>query len=162
MLVILFGLPASGKNYIGEIFKKDFGFFFYDADDDLTPQMKELFAQEKIIPDEILTEYVNHFIQRIKKLRKTNKKLVVSQCLSKDRNRKLILQHFPDAKFILVKARANIRSARSTSRAHIVNENLAKKVTKIFERPKIQHYTINNNKRRDQIKIQIKKFLKSI
>lgn len=41
MLLILFGLPGCGKNYVGEILQSSFGFYFYDGDDALTDDMRD-------------------------------------------------------------------------------------------------------------------------
>jgi shikimate kinase len=34
-LLVLFGLPGTGKTYVGKILEKDFGFFLHDGDTDL-------------------------------------------------------------------------------------------------------------------------------
>ena len=40
-LIILFGLPGTGKTYVGKVFEKYFDYYFYDGDNDLTPEMRE-------------------------------------------------------------------------------------------------------------------------
>ena len=41
MLIYLYGLPAAGKNFVGEIFKNNFNFYFQDADEYLPKLMKD-------------------------------------------------------------------------------------------------------------------------
>jgi gluconokinase len=48
MLLILFGLPGSGKNFVGRILQEDFGFLFHDADDDLPDEMREAIQSQQI------------------------------------------------------------------------------------------------------------------
>ena len=40
MLIYLYGLPGTGKNFIGTIFQNNFNFVFQDADDYLPINMK--------------------------------------------------------------------------------------------------------------------------
>ena len=40
MLIILFGLSGSGKNFVGNVLVKHFGFYFWDTDDALLDEMK--------------------------------------------------------------------------------------------------------------------------
>ena len=32
MFLYLFGLPAAGKNYVGQVLAEEFGYTFYDGD----------------------------------------------------------------------------------------------------------------------------------
>ena len=40
MIIYLYGLPAVGKNFIGELLKERYGFYFQDADKYLPKEMK--------------------------------------------------------------------------------------------------------------------------
>ena len=40
MLIYLYGLPGAGKNFIGEVYKNKFNFYFKDADEYLPEKMK--------------------------------------------------------------------------------------------------------------------------
>jgi shikimate kinase len=64
LLIILFGLSGSGKNYVGRILRDDFGFLFYDADTDLTPEMQDAIKRQMLIPD-FQTRCAMHFSRRL-------------------------------------------------------------------------------------------------
>ena len=51
MLLILFGLPEAGKNFVGDILKEEFDFFYYDIDDDIPEELKEVVRQGEIIEE---------------------------------------------------------------------------------------------------------------
>lgn len=163
MIIILFGLPAAGKNYVGKIFEKYFNFFFYDADDDLTPEMKKAVRQKQLFTDDMRDKYYNNVVQKIKILSKKYDNLVVAQALPKEKYRVLIAQHVPKAKFIFIKSLVKHLKNRLQSRKHIINEQYAPKVFQYFEEPQIKHQVIDNseNDDKEKIKVQIREILKN-
>jgi len=42
ILIILFGLPGAGKNFVEDILRDEFEFFYYDIDDDIPEKIKEI------------------------------------------------------------------------------------------------------------------------
>lgn len=159
MLTILFGLPCAGKNYVGEIFEKHFSYYFYDADDDLTPEIKKEIKKGIMISDEMRGRYYNDILGKVKILTKKYSNLVMSQAFIKRKYRHLFLDHFPDSKFILIHAEQGIKEQRSKNRKHIVDTKYMKKIKKCFETPEIKHYLIENNKGEKEIIKQINKII---
>ena len=163
MLLIVFGSPGAGKNYICEVLKKDFSFHFYDIDNDITTAQKRAIAQGIILSDETRTRFFNKVVQKVKKIRAKNNRLAIAQAFIKEKHRKLFLSNFPEAKFIYVKAKQEIINSRLGSRNHLITKNYADRINKIFEKPIIPHYVINNdNNGEKDIKIQIRKLLNDI
>lgn len=161
MMIILFGYPAAGKTFVGEIIQKDFGFHFYDGDDDLTPEVKELIKQEKSVTDELREVYFQKVIEKLTGLRKKHKNIVFAQALTREKHRWLIKKHFPKATFILVKARAATVRKRLQTRKHLITQRYAEKVIKSYEKPKIPCTILINDGTKEKIKQQIRNILKT-
>ena len=71
MLIYLYGLPGTGKNFIGEIFKSRFNFYFQDADEYLPIKMKNKLKNGKHFTKEDVCEYHHIIANKIFKLRET-------------------------------------------------------------------------------------------
>src|SRR5579859_1531112 len=115
ILYILFGLPGTGKTFIGKIFKQDFNFYFYDGDKDLPKDMKVAINSQSVITDAMRDIFFHNLIQSIKKARKKYKKIVVAQTFIKEKYRLLLLDEIPDAKFILIQTDTDVRELRLTN-----------------------------------------------
>ncbi len=162
MILILFGLPGSGKNYIGKIIEKDYNFLFHDGDVDLTAKMKKSVKRGTIITKKMRKEFYNCLVKKIKKLNKIKNNIVIAQSIPKEKYRNFILKNFPDAKFILIKAKHKIIEGRLLKRKHLASYDYCKKVHKIFEKPKIKYKIINNDLGNKKIRMQLRDFLKKI
>jgi gluconate kinase len=160
MIVVLFGLLGCGKNYVGKIFE-EFGFHFYDADQDLTPMMKNAILNHQVFTDEMRDEYFDIVISRIAELKECHKDLVVAQALFKNKHRQKILKAFPDAQFIWIQSALELISERLTARAnHIAGKSYGELVNSHFETPTIPCEILMNNDGREEVLDQIKSILK--
>ncbi|MBU1203207.1 hypothetical protein KKH39_04175 [Patescibacteria group bacterium] len=72
-----------------------------------------------------------------------------------------MLDNFPEAKFILLKADKDIMAKRLVGRQHFVSKKYADELEKIFEEPKIDCYTLYNNNGEEEIISQFKNFYKN-
>jgi len=159
MLIILFGYPASGKNFVGEIMKDDFNFFFYDGDNDLTPEIKKLVKQGRIVREKLRDDYFRKLIKKLEKLQRKYTNIVFSQAFTKEKHRKLFAKHFPNAKFLFIETPTDIICQRLKDRKHLIDEAYAKKIMSYYETPKITHQIITNDSKKKEIKIQLRKIL---
>lgn len=144
MILVLFGLPATGKSYIGKLLEDEFGFFFYDGDEDLTPQMKKAIKEKRIFTDDMRDVFFQNLITSVKRLKKTQTKLVVAQAFIKEKYRKQFVKHFPQTRFILIQTKNKVRTNRLTQRNDLDLEYV-EKMNKLFEKPAIKHFVIENN-----------------
>ena len=149
MIIILFGLPGVGKNYIGDFLSRKYNFYFYDADKAMTPKVKELVKQNKIVCNRDREECFNIVVEKIHTLAQKHQNIVIGQALLKNKHRLFFAKKFPKAIFILVKAKLEIRRVRVVSRKHHVSEEYAKKVEHLFEKSTIKNYVIENSKTGD-------------
>jgi gluconokinase len=163
MLLILFGLSGSGKNYVGRMLRDEYGMYFYDADTDLTPEMRDAIRNQQIIPDAVRDTFFQQVVERIGQLRMREANLVVSQAIYKEKHRELILRNFPDAQFIWIKAPLDVimeRLARRTDNPSTLT--YAEKILSIFEQPRIRHFVLDNADGTDEVKRQIEQILATL
>lgn len=162
-LIILFGLPGTGKTYIGKVFEKYFNYYFYEGDNDLTKEMKEAIKTKTVFTDEMRSSYFKTLISKIQNLKSKHKNLVIAQTFIKEKYRVDLLEKLPDAKFILVETKTTIREKRLIERKdYPLDLEYARKMEINFDKPIINHVTIVNDYDGEkniekQIKLKIKK-----
>ncbi len=69
MLIYLFGLPAAGKNYVGEVLAEEFGYTFYDGDLDLTPEMRDAVREGRPFTEVMRDRFYAVLVGRLAALR---------------------------------------------------------------------------------------------
>lgn len=145
-LIILFGLPGTGKTYVGKIFEKYFDFYFYDGDNDLTEEMKEAIKVQKVFTNQMRDVFFEKLIKSILNLKFKHKKLAVAQTFIKDKYRVDLINKIPETKFILIKTKKSIREKRLNQRTNCpLKIEYARKMNVNFDKPMINHLTIANN-----------------
>ncbi|MDI1353116.1 MAG: shikimate kinase [bacterium] len=156
MLVILFGLSGVGKTYVGQVLSQCKSFFFFDADELLTDEMKECIANKKSFTQEIRDRYFLLLIDKLTLLCSKYKHVVVSQAFYKNKNREQVLAVFPESLFILIESDLKSIMKRIALRQGVVDEEYAKKISSEFEVPKHTYYTVTNelDKNRDYLLAQ--------
>src|ERR1700722_6120517 len=100
MLIILFGLSGSGKNFVADILANRFNFHFFDADSVLPQEMRDCIKQKNMFTQAMrdrFTETIKTNISHLERIHE-NKNLVVAQALYKEKNRNEIQEAFPEAK----------------------------------------------------------------
>jgi gluconate kinase len=156
MLLILFGLPGSGKSYIGNILKEEFGFYHYEADEDLTSEIKEAIHKEKKISDIVRDDFINRVCQRISELLPLYQNIVVTQTFTKEKDRQKIRSQFREATFIRVEAKWSLIESRLKNRnGHIVKKSYAELSREIFEPYGVSHFVLKNNEGEEAIRAQL-------
>jgi gluconate kinase len=163
MLLVLFGTPGSGKSYIGQILAEEFGFYHYEADIDLTPEIKETILQHEPISEAMREAYFGAVCEKIRMLKQIHKNLVVTQTFTKEKNRKRILCRFNETIFIWVKTNPSIIEKRILERTgHIVKEFYAAFISARFDPPQIPHLVLHNNNGREEIRIQLRSIFNNL
>lgn len=168
-LIILFGLPGTGKSFVGKIFKKYFDYYFYDGDKDLTEEMKEAIKIQKVFTDRMRDVFFEKLIDKIQNLlalsevegKSKHKRLTVAQTFIKEKYRINLFGKIPETKFILIETKKSVRERRLAQRTNYPLEiEYARKMNLNFDKPVINHLTIiNNNDGDEDIKKQIKLFI---
>jgi len=145
-LIILFGLPGTGKTFVGKVFGKYFDYYFYDGDNDLTKEMKIAIKTKTVFTDQMRDAYFKILISKIKDLNLKQNKFVVAQTFIKEKYRLALLKKIPEAKFILVETKKEIREKRLLDRVgYPLDLEYARKMEENFDKPIIKHQIINND-----------------
>lgn len=160
-LVVVFGIPGVGKSYVGRIIESDFGYYCYDADEDLTEEMIASIKQEQVFTASMRQHYFDLVIAKTKELLKKYPNVVITQALIKEQNRHQLLAELPTAKFIHVTADDAVINQRLQTRNNWISIAFANKIRAIFEEPRIAHFKIDNNSDKQHVKDQLE-FVESL
>lgn len=145
MILVVFGLPGVGKTYVSNILNKEFGFFVYEADEDMQKDLKDAIVKGKVT-DQLRDIFFIHLIKKVQQLSFHHKKIVVSQTFIKEKYREQFMKAFPKALFILIDAESNIREHRLMTRnTWQLSLEQWRYMSALFEDPKIKHFILKNN-----------------
>jgi gluconokinase len=158
MLVIVFGLAASGKNYVSEVLARHYGFRHIDADQWLTEEMIKCIANRQFSTPEMRFKYTQNIINNIASLLESGEKnLVISQALYKEENRQQLAAAYPNAVFLQIEASVENIKRRLEERDDWIDFEYAKAIMKSFE-PMPNYIIIQNNESgEEQLLTQLKK-----
>ncbi len=160
MLLVLFGYPGAGKSFIGKMLQDEFGFYHYEADDDLTPPIKEAIQKNYLITEPLREKYYETVCNKIELLRDIYPQLVITQTFTKEKERKRILDCFPETRFIWVQAELPVIYSRFAKRDnHLVKNFYAAFAISLFELPQIPHSVLMNNNGTEKIRHQLIRIL---
>ncbi len=147
MIIIVFGLTASGKTYIGKILNKYFDFHHEDADHWLSADMEQYIVEKKLFTIQMLEDFTSKIITNIELLRATHKNIVITQALYRNKNREAIKEYFISKEeiiFLQVNAADDIIYQRLIKREDWVLPEYAASIRQFFE-PMINVNHIQNN-----------------
>lgn len=156
MLIILFGLAASGKNYVGHTIAEHANFYFYDGDTLLSDDMRDFIREKKPFTQIMRDSFTNRMIAKIAELQREHADIVFAQALYKEKNREQLLKAYPDAKFIMIESTEENIIARLKKRHDWIDEEYAAKMRVHFDMPQIAHHVFQNNNGENEILNQFK------
>jgi gluconokinase len=160
MLIILYGLSGSGKNFVGEILAKQFGYHFWDADSILPVEMRECIKKKLSFTQAMRDNFTSLIIQHVTELQKQHANLVITQAFYKEKNRQQLLTAFPTAKLTQIEAEPAIIAARLGNNDRSIAVDYAEKIKVNFENTQLPHEVIINNSDKNAVITQLKKTLK--
>lgn len=156
MLAILFGLSGSGKNFVGNILAKHFGYHFWDADSVLLPEMRQCIEKRELFTQKMRDDFMRVIIAKVTELKKTYPKLAIAQALYKEKNRVQLLDALPDSKLLYIEADpAKIAERLAQGVNKLVDADYARKISQNFEPSRLPHITITNNTDENSIIAQL-------
>ncbi|QIF02799.1 hypothetical protein [Roseimicrobium sp. ORNL1] len=145
MKLLLFGKIGSGKSYAGELFQREFGLAYHDADRDLPEAMKEAIRNHRPTTEEMRDDFVRVIIERIHQLSQEHQHFCIAQALFKNRHRQRILAEFPELQMVWVRSDESLSDARLENRiGHVASLYYAQMVNPNFEEPTHRHLVIEN------------------
>ncbi len=161
MIVIVFGLAASGKTFVGKTLAKHSSFHHEDADHWLSQEMKEYIAQKKLFTLEMLEWFTNKIITNTEKLKEKYENIVITQALYRQKNREAIKQYFGskgDVIFLQMEAEDQVIYQRLVKRADWVFPEYAESMKQYFEPMKEAQIIRNNKEGEEEIVLQLQKY----
>ena len=159
VFLYLFGLPAAGKNYVGQVLADEFGYTFYDGDLDLTDELRHAVRDGQPFTDPMRDRFYTALIERIATLRRDHADLAFCQATFKERHRAQIAAAFPDVVYVLVQADEAVRLARLAHGGNPVTVAYAQRIAAFFEPPHHPHVIIRNEGGRDEVVEQLWRLL---
>jgi len=160
-IYVAFGLPGSGKTFIGKIFKKHFGYHFYDGDHDLPDEMKQAIQNHAKVTNIMRGTFFRAIIKSVKKLETKYDKIIIAQTFIKEKYRNEFLYEFPKAKFILIQTDIATQEARLAQRgSDPLHLEYLRKMCSNFDKPRVNYQIINNNiEGEEKVEEQIQRIL---
>ena len=155
MFLYLFGLPAAGKNYVGQVLAEEFGYTFYDGDLDLTDELRDAVRNGRPFTDPMRDRFYAALVARIAELRRAHADLAFCQATFKERHRAQMAAAFPDVVFVLVEAGEAVRLARLALGGNPVTVDYAQRIAAFFEPPQHAHFVIHNEGSREEVVRQL-------
>ena len=163
MIIILFGLPGSGKNFVAEIFRDDFGFHLYDADKSLPPAAFRAIRKKRFVSEATRHAFYKKLAKKAEQLERRYGGVVMPRTFTYDRSRRYFKKLLPQSRFILVETNCKIRYQRIVNRDHHIDLKYAKKFENIFEKPAIPHFVLKNTHRgRMSLKRRVSRILMKV
>lgn len=144
MIVILFGLAGSGKNYVGELLSQETSFHFWDADNILTDEMLQCIQTKMPFTQAMRDRYFLNVMHHLNELNKQYENIIVSQAFYKDKNRIEYLKHFPQLIFIQVTASMDVLSQRLAQR-NTIDRHYLEQISQQFEQPTHDYFLLEND-----------------
>ena len=145
MLVILFGLPGSGKSFVGKVLQSDFDFWFHEADDDIPDEYRQQVLAGQVVGEPMRDDYHRHLIDRMTELQPAHPRLAVAAPLLRDRHRLWIRARFPQTLFILVQCRPDTWQTRLQARTHTISLDYARKVASLNEPATVPYAVLDDS-----------------
>ncbi len=156
-LIYLFGLSGAGKSYVAEIISRNFGYFLYEADSDLSSSMKQAIAQGCAFSEQERDEYYAMLVSRISELQAQHNRVVISQGTYRQRHRDLLSHSITGIELIWIKSNPDCIKARLSQRKEAISPEYAALIEQYFESPPASCKVIENDAGEGEIVAQINK-----
>jgi gluconate kinase len=146
VLLYLFGLPASGKNHVGELLRSRFGFSFHDGDEWLPLELQDQLKRGLGFTESMRDQYYAAVGDKIEQLLPSNARMVVAQATFRNKHRQLLIRRFPQMKMVWVQAERQLRQERLQWGCNRVDDELGLRMERDFEVPVHSHAVISNSR----------------
>ncbi len=160
--VVVFGLSGSGKSFIADILYRDFGYEWLRSDA-IRKEMMGIAPEESasadfgkgIYTEDITKKVYKRMLDRAQELIKKGKRVVLDATFLRSYQRKMALERFPDALFLLIDAPEEEIRRRLNRRKDIsdADYSIYLKQKEVFEPPKeVDFIRIDNTKSRTELR----------
>ena len=144
-VLFFFGLAGAGKTHVGRLVSQRTGRFFYDADDDISDEMRQALADQRPFTEAMREEFFPRVVERIKALQQQYTTIVVTQGVYKQRHRDYLIRQIPDIEMLCVTCSQAVLQQRLAARAQGISPDSAAALLADFEPPAPAMHVIHND-----------------
>ncbi|WP_341503949.1 AAA family ATPase [Gallaecimonas sp. GXIMD4217] len=155
LVLFLFGKSGTGKSYIGDFIGEILGWYVYHADEDLIEEMKIALSESRPFTNDMRDRYFTIIAEKIMKLQKIHRRIVVTQGAYKRRHRDYLASNISDIELVYVQSSEALILKRLSDRTAGISASSAKALNQDFEQPSSQVNTIINNGSKSDIAKQL-------
>ncbi len=134
-VLFLFGLAGAGKTYVGQLVSTLTGWPLYDADDDISDDMKQALAEQRPFTEAMREEFFPRVVKRIRALQQQYDHIVVTQGVYKQRHRDYLLTEIPGMEMVGVTCSEAVLQQRLSARHQGISADSAAALLADFEAP---------------------------
>ncbi|MBP9702643.1 AAA family ATPase [Candidatus Woesebacteria bacterium] len=135
--VILFGTPGVGKTSVAKLMQ-NFGYHYYEADDDLLPEVIELNRNNKGLTPELRDRQHEAIFERVSYLTEKHNKFVMSYDFMLDRYRLQLYKMIPSLRWVYLTTDSETLKQRVDRPGHILTPEFAMEIYEMFEEPSFE------------------------
>lgn len=144
-ILFFFGLAGAGKTYVGQLVGSKAGWMVYDADEDISDEMKYALAHQQPFTEAMRAEYFPRIATKIRSLHQQHCHLIVTQGVYKQRYRDELMQMIPAMEMLCVTSSPEIVRQRLALRPQGISVASAQALIADFEMPTANIRIIENN-----------------
>ncbi|OGG65083.1 hypothetical protein A3C94_02310 [Candidatus Kaiserbacteria bacterium RIFCSPHIGHO2_02_FULL_55_17] len=158
-VIIIFGLPGTGKSTVGTQLAQDLRYEFYDMDKVLPLEMKEKLKNNEIIQEDDFSKYLAIFIKNVTALAH-KKSVVISASIFKEKHRKMLLDSIPRHILFVLDAPIEVLRTRLRERpGHFFGGALIDEAIKESDPVFAPHFSIDANQSLGKVMAEISRHL---
>lgn len=147
LLIIISGLPGSGKSSVGKLLSEETGFYFFDADSEKSSKIRGKMKSGKLISESNRDKYFLDLILNLKSKFEDNEDIILCESIICEKHRLLFLNNFDKVLYInLVVPTEVLRDRIYTREGHMFTIDLFEDFLKLNEEIKIKHFDIDGTK----------------
>lgn len=151
----LIGLAGVGKNHVGDLIGRLFGYRVYHADSDLPADMQEAVAKNELWTQEQVDGFHAIIRRRTRELLEAHPRVVVTQATYFQRYRDLMAEEVPEIEFLWIVADHEVNVGRIRDRKDYVSVEYFEATLHYFEKPPAGTKTLWNNGSDEEIVRQL-------
>lgn len=141
----LIGLAGVGKNYVGDLIGRLYGYHVYHADEDIPLEMQEAVQKNELWTEEQVDGFHAIIRRRTRELLEVHPRVVVTQATYFQRYRDLLREEVPEIEILWIVADHEVNVRRIRERKDYVSVEYFEATLHYFEKPPAHTRAIANN-----------------
>lgn len=144
--LVLFGTPGVGKTTVARSMQ-EYGYYYYEADEDLLPEVIELNRNNEGLTPEIRDRQHTVIFNRVKSLTSEHDRFVMAYDFMWDRYRRKLYEMIPELRWVYLTVDKESLRKRVYRPGHILTPEFAMEIYERFEEPSFSVQRVDASKR---------------